>query len=371
MHDFDYTDFELPDLLHEKEDAKISVILPSLREKETIGKTIVKIEELINAGLIDEVLVVEGSTLNGEIEYETIKVAAEAALDSLEDFDRFKVIHQSLPEICELLGTNVTHGKGDALYKGAACSQGDILVFLDTDIINIDERFAMGLIGPLLSFKEILLSKAYYHRPRFKMRGKTIFGGRVTRLFMLPMLKILCRMYNFSEGLEDFKYPLSGEVAMTREVFESLAMPYHYGVDIAILIEMYKKFGYETFSQVDMREHIHHHRPDKALVEMVEQITKELFWLVRENINLDFGEDMRRRSIIDLYRYHAFEGVKTLGDFERIETYKRSLARGLKALHKFEMRHYLPLRETPNYEKRKYMLHKCAVDLTHEVASQL
>ncbi|MFC1787210.1 glycosyltransferase [Halobacteriota archaeon] len=371
MYDFDYTDFELSDLLLKKGDAKISVILPSFREKKTIGKIIVKVGELVNERLVDEILVVEGSTLDGEIEYETIRVASEAAFDSLEDFYKFKVIHQSLPEICEILGTNVTRGKGDALYKGAACSQGDILVFLDTDIINIEERFAMGLIGPILSFKEILLSKAYYHRPKFQMRGKTIFGGRVTRLFMLPILKILCRMYNVFDGLQDFKYPLSGEIAVTRNVFESLSIPYHYGVDIAILIETYKKFGYETLSQVDLRDHIHIHRSDKALTEMVEKITKELFWIVRENTNLDFGEEMRRRSIIDLYRSRAFGGVKTPGDFKRIEAYRRSLARGLKDMHNFEVKLHPPLRGMLKYGNSRQMLRSCASDFTHGIASEL
>ena len=203
------------------------------------------------------------------------------------------------------------------------------------------------------------------------MRGKIVFGGRVTRLFMLPILKILCRMYNVFDGLDDFKYPLSGEIAITRNAFESIAIPYHYGVDMAILIEIYKKFGYGSLSQVDLREHIQIHRSDKALTEMVEQIAKELFWIVRENTNIDFGEEMRRRSIIDLYRYRAFEGVKTMDDFERIGSYRRSLARGLKALQKFEMRLHTPLRATPKYEKRKYMLHKCASDFTHGIASKI
>ena len=214
-------------------------------------------------------------------------------------------------------------------------------------------------------------AKAYYHRPRFKMRGKTIFGGLVTRLFMLPMLKILSRIYHVFDGLEDFKYPLSGEIAMRRNVFESLSIPYHYGVDIAILIEIYKKFGYGTLSQVDLREHIQIHRSDKALTEMVEQIAKELFWIVRENTNIDFGEEMRRRSLIDLYRYRAFGGVKTPGDFKRIENYRRSLARGLKALHNFEMKLHPPLREMLKYGNRRHMLRSCASDFTHDIASKL
>ena len=49
MYDFDYTDFELPDLLREKGDTKISVILPSFREKKTIGKIIVNVGELVKS----------------------------------------------------------------------------------------------------------------------------------------------------------------------------------------------------------------------------------------------------------------------------------------------------------------------------------
>jgi len=326
---------------------------------------------LANQDLVDEILVVDGSTIEKNVDYRTIKVATKAALESLENFDSFKVIHQAHPDVCAPLGTDVTIGKGDALYKGVACATGDILIFLDSDIINIDERFIRGLAGPILTFSEVKFSKAYYHRPRFKMRGKTIFGGRVTRLYMRPILRILDREYDVLEGLEDITYPLSGEVALTREVFESLTMPHHFGVEIAVLIELYEKIGLEAFAQVDLREHIHHHQPDGALAGMVEQITRTLFWFVREHFGIDFEEEDRRKTVRELYRRYAIEGIKTIDDFKRIDAYARSLTRGLRTLHDFEMRHHQPLREIPGYEKRKEKLHKYAVEHTYETASEL
>jgi len=373
MHDFDYLDFDIDDLLRYKEEKgiKISIITPSFQEEKTIGKVIAETARLANQDLVDEILVVDGSTTEEHVDYRTIKVATKAALKSLEKFDSFKVIHQTQPEICALLETDVTIGKGDALYKGVACAMGDVLVFLDSDIINIDERFVRGLAGPILTFAEIKFSKAYYHRPRFKMRGKTIFGGRVTRLYMRPILRILDREYDVLEGLEDIIYPLSGEVALTREVFESLTMPHHFGVEIAMLIELYEQIGLRAFAQVDLREHLHHHRSDKALAGMVEQITRTLFWFVRENFGINFEEEDKRRAIRELYGRYAIDGVKTIDDFRRIDAYTRSLTRGLRTLHDFEMRYHPPLKELPGYEKRRKKLHEHAVRHTHEIANML
>jgi len=373
MYDFDYLDFDIDDLLKYKGEkgVEISVIIPSFQEEKTIGKVVAETARLANLDLVDEILVVDGSAIEGHVDYRTIKVATKAAMESLGNFDSFKVIHQAQPEICALLETDVIIGKGDALYKGAACAMGDILIFLDSDIINIDERFVRGLAGPILTFAEIKFSKAYYHRPRFKMRGKTIFGGRVTRLYMRPILRILNREYDVLDGLEDITYPLSGEVALTRKIFESLTMPHHFGIEVAMLVELYEKLGLEAFAQVDLREHLHHHRSDKALVGMVEQITRTLFWFVRENFGIDFEEEDRRKTIHEFYRRYAIEGVKTIDDFRRIDAYARSLTRGLRTLHDFEMRYHRPLEELPDYGKRRKKLHEHAVEYTYDIANML
>ena len=41
-------------------------------------------------------------------------------------------------------------GKGEALWKSLYCTTGDIIIWVDTDIVNIHPRFVYGLIAPLL-----------------------------------------------------------------------------------------------------------------------------------------------------------------------------------------------------------------------------
>lgn len=53
-------------------------------------------------------------------------------------------IHQ---EILPRLGAR--KGKGEALWKSLLVTRGDIVAWIDTDIVNIDPRFVYGIIGRL------------------------------------------------------------------------------------------------------------------------------------------------------------------------------------------------------------------------------
>ena len=50
-------------------------------------------------------------------------------------------------------------GKGEALWKSLLVTSGDIIVWVDTDIVNIHPRFVYGIIGPLLLNPQIQLVK--------------------------------------------------------------------------------------------------------------------------------------------------------------------------------------------------------------------
>ena len=41
-------------------------------------------------------------------------------------------------------------GKGEALWKSLAVLRGDIVVWLDSDVVDFDPAFVTGLVGPLL-----------------------------------------------------------------------------------------------------------------------------------------------------------------------------------------------------------------------------
>ena len=67
-------------------------------------------------------------------------------------------------------------------------TRGDIIVWVDTDIVNIHPRFVYGIIGPLLLNPQIQFVKGFYRRP-LKVDGKMQAGGggRVTELTARPL----------------------------------------------------------------------------------------------------------------------------------------------------------------------------------------
>src|SRR5512147_1859625 len=119
--------------------------------------------------LIDEIVLIDSDS-----EYHTREIARK------EDIPVY--IHQQL---LERLGAR--RGKGEALWKSLLVTRGDIIAWVDTDIVNIHPRFVYGIIGPLLMNQQIQFVKGFYRRP-LKVGNKMQAGGggRVTELTARP-----------------------------------------------------------------------------------------------------------------------------------------------------------------------------------------
>src|SRR5690348_8158025 len=141
--------------------------------------------------LLDEIVVIDSDSTD-----DTHSVATAAGA----------VVHRSR-EIRPDLGTHP--GKGEAMWKSLFVTRGDLLVFMDADLLDWDTHFVPGLLGPLLTRPEIALVKGFYERPFVDGDDVAAYeGGRVTELVARPLLNL-----HFGE-LAGLVQPLAGEWAV-------------------------------------------------------------------------------------------------------------------------------------------------------------
>lgn len=243
------------ELVAAKAGRTISVVLPALNEEETVESVIDSISPLVD-GLVDELIVLDsGSTDDTEIR----AIAAGARVVSRE---------QAVPEL------PVRPGKGEALWRSLAATSGDIVVFIDSDLISPDPMFVPNLVGPLLTGDGIHLVKGFYRRPlqvgdASGDAGST-GGGRVTELVARPLLAAL------RPELGWVLQPLGGEYAASRELLTSLPFAPGYGVEIGLLIDTFDRLGLGAIAQVNLGVRAHRNRPLEELGAMSRQVIATL-----------------------------------------------------------------------------------------------
>lgn len=248
-----HAEFAAADLAAEKRARGLtaSVVIPARNEAATVGEVAGTLRrELLDAtGLIDEILVVDADSEDG---------TAEAARAS-----GARVVRQS--DVLRDAGTAL--GKGEALWKGLAASDGDLVVFVDADILDIGPRFVVGLLGPLLIDDQVRFVKATYDRPlQVGDQLEASGGGRVTELLARPLIGA------FWPELAWLAQPLSGEYAGDRELLESLPFVQGYGVELALLVDILQGHGPEVITQVDLGRRVHDHQALDALGRMASEI---------------------------------------------------------------------------------------------------
>ncbi|ERT09140.1 putative glycosyltransferase [Lyngbya aestuarii BL J] len=155
-------------------------------------------------------------------------------------------------------------GKGQAVWLGlgVASLQAEAIAMHDADIITYNKTYPMKLLFPLVE-KElgIAFNKAYYAR----LGGEPIrFHGRVVRLFVMPLLTALTDMlgyHNYLRYLGAYRYPLSGECALTNDLALNIRIPGNWGLEIGLLAEVYRNVAEKRIAQIDLGTFDHKHQP--------------------------------------------------------------------------------------------------------------
>lgn len=226
--------FTVGALTDAKQATSVSVCIPARNEEATVGAVVRSIRTALveSVPLVDEVVVVD--------DHSTDATARRAAAGGARVVDASKV----------LVDHGQGHGKGEALWKSLHESTGDVVVWVDADIVDFDPSFVVDLLGPLLTEPDVEFVKGHYHRPELDGIG----GGRVTELLARPLLS------QFFPDLAEVAQPLSGEYAGRRSLLESLPFTVGYGVDVALLIDAARAVGIERIAQVDLGVRNHRNR---------------------------------------------------------------------------------------------------------------
>lgn len=221
------------------------------------------VNELADADYIDTVVVSLGVAPEKRDYQETVEKISPLG-------DRARVLWTDGPEIQSLYGELVdagipvsTPGKGRSVWTAFGYLLADpkieTFVLHDCDIVDYDRlllaRLCLPMVHPALDFE---FCKAYYARATDRMHG------RVVRLLVAPLLRALMRIYpnsDFLRFLSSFRYPLSGEFSLTRNLARTNRIPSDWGLEVGTLAEVYRNTSLKRVCQTDLcRLYEHKHQ---------------------------------------------------------------------------------------------------------------
>jgi glucosyl-3-phosphoglycerate synthase len=149
-------------------------------------------------------------------------------------------------------------GRGTWLACGyvLATNRSRVIAVHDCDIVDYRRellaRLCFPTANPNLHYE---FAKGYYGRVTDRL------NGRVTRLFVGPLLKALKAVlgsHPLLEYLDSFRYPLAGECSMTTDLARINRIPSDWGLEVGMLAEVYRNCSLKRICQVEIVDNYDH-----------------------------------------------------------------------------------------------------------------
>ncbi|MCD6569880.1 MAG: glycosyl transferase [Deltaproteobacteria bacterium] len=263
----------------------ISLVLPSLYS-ELEGQALSRIVNiLIDVGYIDRIVVGLDSANQDEFKQalDFFAILPQNTKVIWNDGPRMQGIYSKLNKEGLI---SVSAGKGRNVWMCLgyvlACRDTDVIALHDCDILTYERSLLARLVYPVVDPNmEYEYAKGYYARVTDRLHG------RVTRLFVTPLIRALKKIVGFLpylNYLDSFRYPLAGEFAMKDGLAMVNKMPANWGLEIGLLGEVYRNCTQRRVCQVDLSvDYEHKHQelsdgdPTKGLLKMSIDIAISLF----------------------------------------------------------------------------------------------
>ncbi len=320
---------------------KFALLLPSLYS-ELKGKALPGIvKQLKEADYIHEVVVSLDRASKTEFNHakEFFKKIPTKTTVIWNDSTQIKAIYKKLKKNGLDPGKR---GKGRGVWTGVGyiLSKGEVYMISlhDCDIRTYSRDILARLTYPVLSKRlNYDFAKGYY------ARFADVLHGRAVRLFFSPLLKALRKIFGereFFDYLESFRYPLSGEAAMTTELTRRVRFSSDWGLEIGLLREIYTNLDLSSICQVDLIDQYDHKHQEfdadnitSGIMRMAIDIARTFFRVLSQD-GIIFNDETVRTLKITYYDY-AMEFVEKYKNLALLNNLKYDRNREIIAIEKF------------------------------------
>ena len=152
------------------------------------------------------------------------------------------------------------NGKGRSTWMAygyvLATNVSRVIAVHDCDIRDYQRELLARLCYPTaipnLNYE---FAKGYYGRVTYRLYG------RVTRLFVTPLLRAMKAVLGglpLLDYLDSFRYPLAGECSMTTDLARINRIPSDWGLEVGMLVEVYRNCSPKRICQVELTENYDH-----------------------------------------------------------------------------------------------------------------
>ena len=304
------------------------------------------LDKLSGASFLSEIIVsVNGGDEDGFRAAKKILTACTLPVRVLwNDSPAFEAVHALLSDVTQ---SPPVRGKGLNVWAaiGLVVAEGksELIVTQDCDVASFRRetfsRLCYAGLRPGLGFD---FSKMYYSRVTDRIYG------RVSRLFLAPLLQALVRVVGHHPLLDfllSFRYPLAGECALRRELAAAVSLRADWGLEIGMLCEVFRAIEPARVCQVDgggNYDHRHHPLETESgggLGNMSAQIARALFdHIGGEGVRMDEGFaaavqlSWRREAQEALRRYESLALMNSIpfdsaGEQQAVDVFSGALER--------------------------------------------
>ena len=226
-------------------EVQVALLIPALNEAGAMPRTAAAARAALDKGLVTRAVVLDGGSHDA-----TSRIALDGGFEVI---DVRTVLFDGR--------TETVNGKGDSLARGVRAIEADWYVFLDADLGNVSVDHVGALVAPIAESQMtgVRFVKGGFRRVDEHGVPRAVAGGRVTEEVGRQLVA------RVAPELAALTQPLSGQVAIEGGLARSLTIENGYGIEIAMLIDVWRTVGPSGMVEVDMGDINNRWKSDDAL----------------------------------------------------------------------------------------------------------